>query len=439
MLLSRDCARRGSSYSTIPYGGPSRRLMRYSLTDMRELCCWGPSARALLLLVMSLVAITPSMAFIPTDGHAPVAPRAGAGLLQVGSFVGDDLFVAEHGEPEDGYDILHDEVCSSDGSGVRELIGSRQDLCRTNGRSGRAGHERPPGGLRVNSITNGSARIRCGLLGRIVNNGSLLDVLLDSPLDHDGGLGGAVNGNSSSLDGALLGSSFDYGGLIDTSLIRDGSMLGGSDCSVLNSTINSNSSLSSDSLGTSSFDCGCRSNDGAFDGFPRDGRVLGGRLSSNGILLGGSLSGLLDYGTTISNNGALDGQLSDGSMLSGTINRNISLLGDMLGSSLDYSNMIDYGALDSLISDGSGFRGAVNSNKGLLGGSLGSSSPDYGGTGSTTARSTGRSMTAVCSAALSAVKAAHSVARSEARSTTASALTTAHSTARSAMAACSVA
>ena len=28
MLLSRDCARRGSSYSTIPYGGPSRRLMR---------------------------------------------------------------------------------------------------------------------------------------------------------------------------------------------------------------------------------------------------------------------------------------------------------------------------------------------------------------------------------------------------------------------------
>ena len=26
MLLSRDCARRGSSYSTIPYGGPSRRL-----------------------------------------------------------------------------------------------------------------------------------------------------------------------------------------------------------------------------------------------------------------------------------------------------------------------------------------------------------------------------------------------------------------------------
>ena len=31
MLLSRDCARRGSSYSTIPYGGPSRRLMRYSM------------------------------------------------------------------------------------------------------------------------------------------------------------------------------------------------------------------------------------------------------------------------------------------------------------------------------------------------------------------------------------------------------------------------
>ena len=38
MLLSRDCARRGSSYSTIPYSGPSRRLMRYCLTDMREMC-----------------------------------------------------------------------------------------------------------------------------------------------------------------------------------------------------------------------------------------------------------------------------------------------------------------------------------------------------------------------------------------------------------------
>ena len=41
MLLSRDCARRGSSYSTIPYGGPSRRLMRYCLTDMREMCWAG--------------------------------------------------------------------------------------------------------------------------------------------------------------------------------------------------------------------------------------------------------------------------------------------------------------------------------------------------------------------------------------------------------------
>ena len=41
MLLSRDCARRGSSYSTIPYGGPSRRLMRYCLTDIREMCWAG--------------------------------------------------------------------------------------------------------------------------------------------------------------------------------------------------------------------------------------------------------------------------------------------------------------------------------------------------------------------------------------------------------------
>ena len=54
MLLSRDCARRGSSYSTIPYGGPSRRLMRYRLTDIREMC-WAGS---LILGCRALVALT---------------------------------------------------------------------------------------------------------------------------------------------------------------------------------------------------------------------------------------------------------------------------------------------------------------------------------------------------------------------------------------------
>ena len=54
MLLSRDCARRGSSYSTIHYGGPSRRLMRYRLTDIREMC-WAGS---LILGCRALVALT---------------------------------------------------------------------------------------------------------------------------------------------------------------------------------------------------------------------------------------------------------------------------------------------------------------------------------------------------------------------------------------------
>ena len=66
MLLSRDRARRGSSYSTIPYGGPSRRLMRHSFTDMREMCCCGPGARTPLLMVMSLAAIHPTKAVIST-------------------------------------------------------------------------------------------------------------------------------------------------------------------------------------------------------------------------------------------------------------------------------------------------------------------------------------------------------------------------------------
>ena len=35
MLLSRDCARRGSSYSTIPYGGP----LQYKYVRSCVLCC----------------------------------------------------------------------------------------------------------------------------------------------------------------------------------------------------------------------------------------------------------------------------------------------------------------------------------------------------------------------------------------------------------------
>ena len=101
------------------------------------MCCGGPSARALVLLVLCFSAITPSAASIPTDGHAFVAPRAGAGLLLVGSFFDDCLFVADHGEPEDRYGML-------DVSCARPINGSLRDLCWTNGISG-AGHERPPG------------------------------------------------------------------------------------------------------------------------------------------------------------------------------------------------------------------------------------------------------------------------------------------------------
>ena len=40
--------------------------MRYSLTDMREMCCCGPGARTPLLMVMSLAAIYPTEAVIST-------------------------------------------------------------------------------------------------------------------------------------------------------------------------------------------------------------------------------------------------------------------------------------------------------------------------------------------------------------------------------------
>ena len=84
--------------------------MRASQKYMREMmCCAGPSARALMLLALSFGAITPSVALIPLNGHAFVAPRAVAGLVLVGSFVDDYLFVSDSltglEVPEDGYPV----------------------------------------------------------------------------------------------------------------------------------------------------------------------------------------------------------------------------------------------------------------------------------------------------------------------------------------------
>ena len=76
--------------------------MRVSFTDMREMCCCGPGARAPLLIVLSFVAIMPTGAFIPTTVLAHVTSRAVAGLLQVESSVDNLLFVIDHGEAEDG-------------------------------------------------------------------------------------------------------------------------------------------------------------------------------------------------------------------------------------------------------------------------------------------------------------------------------------------------
>ena len=76
--------------------------MRVSFTDMREMCCCGPGARTPLLIVLSLVAIRPTWAFIPTTVQAPLALRAVAGLLHVDSSVDNLLFDIDHGEAEDG-------------------------------------------------------------------------------------------------------------------------------------------------------------------------------------------------------------------------------------------------------------------------------------------------------------------------------------------------
>ena len=81
---------------------PAARLMRVGVTDMREMCCCGPGARTPLLIVLSLVAIRPTWAFIPTTVQAPLTSRAVAGLLHVDSSVDNLLFDIDHGEAEDG-------------------------------------------------------------------------------------------------------------------------------------------------------------------------------------------------------------------------------------------------------------------------------------------------------------------------------------------------
>ena len=69
-----------SSFSAAPF----RRSMRPGQMYMREMmCCAGPSARALMLLALSFGAITSSVALLPLNGQAFIAPRAGAGLVLV--------------------------------------------------------------------------------------------------------------------------------------------------------------------------------------------------------------------------------------------------------------------------------------------------------------------------------------------------------------------
>jgi hypothetical protein len=75
--------------------------MRVSFTDMREMCCCGPGARAPLLIVLSFVAIRPTGAFISTTDHAHVASRALAGLRRSDPSA-NVLFATDHDEPEDG-------------------------------------------------------------------------------------------------------------------------------------------------------------------------------------------------------------------------------------------------------------------------------------------------------------------------------------------------
>ena len=60
-----------------------------------------------MLLALSFGAITSSVALLPPNGQAFVAPRAGAGLVLVGAFVDDYLFASDSSPgpevPEDGY------------------------------------------------------------------------------------------------------------------------------------------------------------------------------------------------------------------------------------------------------------------------------------------------------------------------------------------------
>ena len=90
-LSSLAClARRRFGFSG-PTACPFCPSMRMSFECVK--CCAGPSARALMLLALSFGAITSSVALIHPNGHAFVAPRAVAGLVLVGSFVDDNLFV----------------------------------------------------------------------------------------------------------------------------------------------------------------------------------------------------------------------------------------------------------------------------------------------------------------------------------------------------------
>ena len=97
-------ARRGSSYDSLRR--PVARLMRVSFTDMREMCCCGPGARAPLLIVLSFVAIMPTGAFISTTDHAHVASRALAGLRRFDPSA-NVLFASDHDELEDGDQVVN--------------------------------------------------------------------------------------------------------------------------------------------------------------------------------------------------------------------------------------------------------------------------------------------------------------------------------------------
>ena len=112
MLLTRGRApRRGSSHDSLrrPVARfDARKPEEHERDDVlrRPECSRANAPRP----ILSFGAITSSVALIPLNGQAFVAPRAGPGLVLVGSFVDDYLFFMSDSltgleVPEDGYPV----------------------------------------------------------------------------------------------------------------------------------------------------------------------------------------------------------------------------------------------------------------------------------------------------------------------------------------------